>query len=110
VIEPFPDADMRVRLAAFKFLEEQVRIHGEVLALTVLRAGFSLNGQPVRLMNAIQGIFKPAALTDMPLSITTTAPNESGRAALRRCDDGRGTVVPVPRRHSSRDFPLKLSR
>src|SRR4051794_36007460 len=66
---------MRVRLAAFKFLEEQVRDLGEVLPLVVLRQGFVLAGQQVRLMNAIQGIFKPAMLSEMPLSITTTAPN-----------------------------------
>jgi putative restriction endonuclease len=74
MIEPFPDADMRVRLAAFKFLEEQVRLLGEVLPLTVLRQGFTFDGRRVPLMNAVQGIFKPAALPDMPLSITTTAP------------------------------------
>ena len=76
MIEPFPDADMRVRLAAFKFLEQQVQLLGEVLPLEVVRRGFSLDGQQVRLMNAIQGIFKPVVLSDMPLSITTTAPKE----------------------------------
>ena len=72
----FPDEDMRVRLAAFKFLEEQVRLLGEVLPLNVLRQGLLLDGQRVPLMNAIHGIFRPAALREMPLSITTTAPKE----------------------------------
>lgn len=74
--EPFPDADMRVRLAAFRFLEEQVRLRGEVLPLAVLRQGFQHDGRRVPLMNAVQGIFKPAILVEMPLSITTTAPKE----------------------------------
>jgi hypothetical protein len=67
---------MRVRLAGFKFLEEQVRLLGEVLPLNVLRQGFSVDGRRVPLMNAVQGIFRPAVLPDMPLSITTTAPKE----------------------------------
>jgi putative restriction endonuclease len=74
MIEPFPDRDTRVRLAAFKFLDDQVRLLGEVLPLNVLRNGFVFDGDRVPLMNAVQGIFKPAVLSDMPLSITTTAP------------------------------------
>jgi putative restriction endonuclease len=66
------DIDLAVRMAAFSFLEEQVRLHGEVLPLTILRQGFPFDGGPVPLMNAVQGIFKPRVLPDMPLSITTT--------------------------------------
>lgn len=66
------DTDLAVRMAAFSFLEEQVRLHGEVLPLTTLRQGFLFDGRAVPLMNAVQGIFKPKILPDMPLSITTT--------------------------------------
>src|SRR6266542_2991503 len=75
VTDAFPDGAMRVRLAAFRFLEEQVRVAGEVLPLNILRQGFHFDGQRIPLMNAVQGIFKPAAM-DLPLSITTTAPKE----------------------------------
>ena len=66
------DIDLSIRMAAFGFLEEQVRLHGEVLPLTLLRQGFTYTGRPVPLMNGIQGIFKPKVLSGMPLSITTT--------------------------------------
>src|SRR3954462_3086552 len=66
-------ADTRIRMAAFRFLDEKVRVVGEVLPLNILRGGFQLDGQRIPLMNAVQGIFKPAALV-LPLSITTTAP------------------------------------
>jgi len=70
---PDGDLDMRVRLAAFAFLAEQVQVHGEVLPARVLRQGFSFQGQRVQLKGP-QGIFKPAILPEMPLSITTAAP------------------------------------
>jgi putative restriction endonuclease len=66
------DLDLRVRMAAFQFLDEHVRSIGEVLPLTVLRRGFSFDGVRVPVMNAVQGIFKPGVLREMPLSITTT--------------------------------------
>jgi putative restriction endonuclease len=75
-----PDLDLAVRMAAFSFLEQQVRLLGEVLPLSVLRPGFEYDGRRVSLMNAVQGIFKPVILPDMPLSITTT-PVEEGEAA-----------------------------
>ena len=78
------DLDLRVRMAAFQFLEEQVRSSGEVLPLTVLRRGFDFDGGRVPLMNAIQGIFKPAVLDEMPLSITTTPVEDD---AARPYDD-----------------------
>jgi len=70
---------MQIRLAAFEFLAEQVRIHGEVLPSRVLREGFEFRGQRVAL-KGIQGIFKPALLPELPLSITT-APPEPNRPA-----------------------------
>lgn len=60
-------------MAAFAFLEEQVAVHGEVLPWGVLTAGFTYNGRRVPLLGP-QGIFKPAVLPEMPLSITTTPP------------------------------------
>lgn len=67
-----PD-DASVRLAAFSFLDKQVAIHGEVLPWGVLAAGFTYNDRRVPLLGP-QGIFKPAVLPEMPLSITTTPP------------------------------------
>jgi putative restriction endonuclease len=66
-----PDAD--IRLAAFRFLEEQTTKAGSDGALRreVLIAGFEFSGRRVPLMSPQQGIFKPAAFTGMPLSITT---------------------------------------
>jgi len=67
--------DTRVRLAAFGFLDQQVRLHGsEVLPRDLLLAGFDYEGRRVPLL-APQGIFKPAIL-DIPLSITTVPPSD----------------------------------
>lgn len=69
--------DQRIRLAAFAFLEDQVRLHGtEVLPRDLLVKGFEFEGERVPLM-APQGIFKPRILS-LPLSITT-APEVEGR-------------------------------
>lgn len=75
---------MQVRLAAFEFLSEAVSIHGEVLPARILRLGFAFHGQQVRL-KGIQGIFKPAILPVVPLSITTAAIE---RDRPRPYDDG----------------------
>lgn len=67
--------DAALRLAAFHFLEQQVRLHGgDVLPRSFLAQGFSLDGTRVPLMGP-QGIFKPAVM-DLPLSITTVPPVE----------------------------------
>ncbi|MCL4849696.1 MAG: HNH endonuclease [Acidobacteria bacterium] len=65
-------SDHAVRLAAFRFLEEQVRLSGEEGAIrrSVLERGFVLDGERVPLLGP-QGIFKPRALEAIPLSITT---------------------------------------
>jgi putative restriction endonuclease len=81
---PAADLDMRIRLAAFGFLAEQVGIHGEVLPASVLRQGFPFDGQRVRL-KGLQGIFKPAILPELPLSITTAPPDPQRPAPY---DDG----------------------
>ena len=68
------DLDALVRLAAFRFLEEQMRLAPEDGALSrdILTRGFTHDGQRVPLMGP-QGIFKPRLLREVPLSITTVA-------------------------------------
>lgn len=67
-----PDLDSQVRLSAFRFLEEQMRLAPEDGALSrdLLTRGFTYEGQRVPLMGP-QGIFKPRLLPEIPLSITT---------------------------------------
>lgn len=62
----------QIRIAAFKWLEEQVQIHGDVLPRALLEKGFLFNGQNVTLVGP-QGIWKPKAFEQIPLSITTVA-------------------------------------
>jgi len=64
------DSDLAIRLVAFRFLEEQVAIHGDVLPWSVLSAGFRFEGERVPLVSQ-QGIFKPR-LCRLPLSIRTS--------------------------------------
>jgi hypothetical protein len=69
--------DEQVRARAFEFLAQQTQLLGEVLPWSVLSRGFDFEGQRVPLIGP-QGIFKPAALPEMPLSIAT-APEVEGR-------------------------------
>ena len=62
--------DLKIRLAAFEWLQSQVDLYGEVLPRSVLEAGFEFEGQRVRLVGP-QGIFKPKLISGVPLSITT---------------------------------------
>ena len=95
------DLDTRVRAAAFQFLREQMELRGdEVLPREVLAKGFEFEGQRVPLI-APQGIFKPAVLPEMPLSITTVPvvegedrPYDDGVGPDGSCDIG--TVVLIP--------------
>jgi putative restriction endonuclease len=64
------DLDQKVRLTAFKWLEEQMRVHGDVLPRSILAEGFEFETQRVPLIGP-QGIFKPKLLPQIPLSITT---------------------------------------
>jgi putative restriction endonuclease len=68
------DSDDLVRLAAFAFLDEQRRAGAELLARSVLAAGFSFQGHRVPLLGP-QGIFKPS-ICSLPLSITTVPARE----------------------------------
>lgn len=63
------DSDLAIRLAAFRFLDEQVAIHGDVLPWSVLSPGFRYEGNRVPLVSQ-QGIFKPRVCR-LPLSIRT---------------------------------------
>jgi putative restriction endonuclease len=82
------DLDHRVRLAAFAFLDELSLLHGDSLPRKPLVDGFQFDGQRVPLMGP-QGIFKPAVLPDMPLSITTAPPKDGKEAPYDdRFEDG----------------------
>jgi putative restriction endonuclease len=70
------DVDLAVRLAAFAYLDGQVRALGEVLPRQLLADGFTFEGTRVPLLGP-QGIFKPS-ISSMPLSITTV-PAVDGR-------------------------------
>jgi putative restriction endonuclease len=80
------DLDTRVRAQAFQFLTELTRLHGEVVPRDLLERGFDFEGRRVPLIGP-QGIFKPALLAGMPISITTV-PVREGEA--RPYDDGVG--------------------
>ncbi len=64
-----PD-DAAVRNRAFQFLDELRDAHGNALPKELLDRGFEFDGVRVPLMGP-QGIFKPAILERMPLTITT---------------------------------------
>jgi putative restriction endonuclease len=64
--------DQRVRMAAFDWLAAQADLHEDVLPWHLLLQGFQLDGERVPLISQ-QGIFKPAVLAEMPLSIRTSA-------------------------------------
>lgn len=68
--------DGLVRLAAFRFLEDELEKEGEeTLPFRLLRDGFTFRGRRVPLLGP-QGIFKPAVLPELPLTITTAPPKE----------------------------------
>jgi putative restriction endonuclease len=72
------ELDTRVRLAAFSFLKQQRSVYGDLIPRRILAAGFIFEGTRVPLINP-QGIFKPAILPELPLSITTV-PIVEGRS------------------------------
>src|ERR1700681_46982 len=74
------DLDTRVRLAAFAFLREQTELHGTQLSRELLARGFLFEGKRVPLLSP-QGIFKPAVLPEVPLSIATAPPSDRKPAA-----------------------------
>jgi putative restriction endonuclease len=68
------DFDQQVRAAPFVWLEQQRQLHGETLPRTILAEGFEFEGRRVPLLGP-EGIFKPAVLPTIPLSITTAPPS-----------------------------------
>ena len=73
------DLDSRVRLAAFSFLEAETRrAPDDVLPHALLAKGFEFDGRRVPLLSP-QGIFKPAILPEMPLTITDEYPSRTGQ-------------------------------
>jgi putative restriction endonuclease len=80
-----PHIDTAVRLRAFEFLTGQRQRLGEAsIPRPVLERGFDFEGTRVPLIGP-QGIFKPAILPEIPLTITTTPPVEHRE---RPYDDG----------------------
>ncbi|MDD5092367.1 MAG: HNH endonuclease [Candidatus Wallbacteria bacterium] len=65
--------DYKIRIAAFKWVEEQTAIHGEVLRSSVIKNGFTYGGETIYLMSQ-RGIFKPRQM-ELPLTITTSPNN-----------------------------------
>ena len=66
--------DAAVRLRAFAVLADLKQIHGDSpIPRTALEKGFEFDGVRVPFIGP-QGIFKPAILHDVPLSITTVPP------------------------------------
>lgn len=77
------DPDSRVRTAAFAFLQVETRRAGsDVLPRTLLAQGFQFDGRRVPILGP-KGIFKPAVLPDMPLSITTVPVEEGDEPPYR---------------------------
>ncbi len=68
------ESDLRVRLAAFAFLDEQRKLSSDLFERRTLQRGFELDGERVPLQ-APQGIFKPRVCR-FPLSITTVPVTE----------------------------------
>ena len=69
--------ELRIRLAAFTFLDEATQRHGEVLEWRLLATGFQYLGTRVCLIGQ-SGIWKPKQMT-VPLTIRT-APITAGRS------------------------------
>lgn len=64
------DADAQVRLAAFRFLDDLQLTYEQGVPRRALERGFDFAGTRVPLVGP-RGIFKPAILSELPLSITT---------------------------------------
>lgn len=71
----------QIRHAVFDWLSTQVELYGDVLPRKLIEQGLEYQGNRVPLVGP-KGIFKPAVLSDAPLSITTT-PNSPYNDAFR---------------------------
>ncbi len=63
--------DGQIRAAAFSFLANLQQVHGDEIPRAELLQGFEFGGTRVPLVGP-QGIFKPAVLSEVALSITTS--------------------------------------
>ncbi len=86
------DLDTRVRLAAFEFLRQQVERSGLQLSRDVLARGFTFEGKNVPLLSP-QGIFRPAVLPEIPLSITTAPPSDRKPAVYDDTIEQNGVIT-----------------
>ena len=66
------DLDRKVRLTAFKWLAEQVALHGDVLPRSILSAGLEFENQHVPLVSP-QGIFQGIGVRPTRLTIRKPA-------------------------------------
>jgi len=79
------ELDQAVRSAAFQFLAEHTRLHGETFERAVLEQGFVFRGQQVRLVGP-QGILKPTFLDDR-------APEKSSEEPASRIHSGSRQAI-----------------
>lgn len=86
------DTDKRVRVAAFEFLRTATTARGEELPRPLLLQGFEFEGRRVPLLGPA-GIFKPAVLNRVPLSITTVPVVEGKDRPYEDELDGDGRLV-----------------
>jgi putative restriction endonuclease len=63
--------ETRIRITAFRWLQEKVDQFGNILSRDLLEKGFDFQGQRIPLVSP-KGIFKPKVFRSIPLSITTT--------------------------------------
>lgn len=109
--------DALVRRRAFDFLDELRAVHGDVLPFKVLERGFEIEGRRVPLLSQ-QGIFKPAVLTEVPLSIRSAPPDaRRARPYDDRVDDSgllvyryRGTGAGAESHRDNRGLRLAFDR
>jgi len=93
------DLDFRVRVAAFGYLAELRQSFGTEMPRKFLVRGFEFDQFRVSLMGP-QGIWKPAALPEMPLSITTVPPTDR---KISPYDDELGTDGLLAYRYRGKD-------
>lgn len=63
--------EAQIRLAVFKWLEEQCALYDDVLPWSLLQHGFRFHGEQIALVGQ-QGIWKPKVFESIPLSIRSS--------------------------------------
>ena len=76
-ISDLPEADARMRLAAFDQVRRLSEVHGHLTAAE-FRLGFTFEGRRIPIVNPQRGIFKPREMRFL-LSIKTVFPRPGGR-------------------------------